>query len=55
MSTTIYLDVDGVLNAVTHKSPSLTKLGWGRWDGWLTSPVNGWPIRNRIAAEQEKA
>lgn len=44
MSTTIYLDVDGVLNAVTHKSPSLTKLGWGRWDAWRTAPVNGWPI-----------
>lgn len=44
MSTTIYLDVDGVLNAVTHKSPSLTKLGWGRWDSWQTAPVNGWPI-----------
>ncbi|MBT2537222.1 HAD domain-containing protein [Arthrobacter sp. ISL-69] len=44
MSTTIYLDVDGVLNAVNHKSPSLTAAGWDRWDHWKTAPVNGWPI-----------
>jgi len=27
MSTTIYLDVDGVLNAVSKKSPTLTLAG----------------------------
>ena len=41
MSTTIYLDVDGVLNAVSKKSPTLTATGW---DEWETAPVNGWPI-----------
>jgi hypothetical protein len=41
MSTTIYLDVDGVLNAVSKKSPTLASTGW---DEWKTAPVNGWPI-----------
>jgi len=41
MKTTIYLDVDGVLNAVSKKSPTLTATGWGEWK---TAPVNGWPI-----------
>ena len=41
MKTTIYLDVDGVLNAVSKKSPSLAATGW---DTWETAPVNGWPI-----------
>jgi hypothetical protein len=42
VSTTIYLDVDGVLNAVTKKRSSLIKAtGWDRWE---TAPVNGWPI-----------
>lgn len=41
MTTIIYLDVDGVLNAVSKKSPSLSSTGW---DVWETRPVNGWPI-----------
>jgi hypothetical protein len=41
MKTTIYLDVDGVLNAVSKRTPSLKISGW---DNWKTKPVNGWPI-----------
>ena len=42
MSTTMYLDVDGALNAVTRKSESLIKAtGWDRWE---TRPVNQYPI-----------
>ena len=41
MSTTIYLDVDGVLNAVSKRHPSLSATGWDKWE---TAPVNGWPI-----------
>jgi hypothetical protein len=41
MKTTIYLDVDGVLNAVSKRTPSLKISGW---DNWETKPVNGWPI-----------
>lgn len=42
MSTTIYLDVDGVLNAVTKKSDALVKAtGWAQWE---TKPVNKYPI-----------
>lgn len=39
MKTTIYLDVDGVLNAVQKRNPSAT--GWSLWE---SKPVNGWPI-----------
>lgn len=39
MSTTIYLDVDGVLNAVTKKAPTST--GWGEY---ARRKVNGFPI-----------
>lgn len=38
--TTIYLDVDGVLNAVNKKT-ALSPNGWANWE---TRPVNGWPI-----------
>lgn len=41
MKTTIYLDVDGVLNAVSKKGPALHMTGWSQWE---TKPVNGWPI-----------
>jgi hypothetical protein len=41
MKTTIYLDVDGVLNAVSKRTPSLKISGW---DNWESKPVNGWPI-----------
>lgn len=41
MHTTIYLDVDGVLNAVSKKTPALSLTGW---ENWQTKPVNGWPI-----------
>lgn len=41
MTTTVYLDVDGVLNAVSKRTPSLKISGW---DAWETKPVNGWPI-----------
>ena len=41
MKTTIYLDVDGVLNAVSKRTPSLKITGW---ENWKTKPVNGWPI-----------
>ena len=42
MTTTIYLDVDGVLNAVTKKSDTLVKeTGWAQWE---TKPVNKYPI-----------
>jgi len=42
MSTTIYLDVDGVLNAVSKRRPSFKVTGWGLWG---TKQVNGWPIQ----------
>jgi hypothetical protein len=41
VKTTIYLDVDGVLNAVSKKHPSISATGWDKWE---TAPVNGWPI-----------
>ncbi|AYR01579.1 hypothetical protein PP639_gp079 [Arthrobacter phage Seahorse] len=41
MKTTIYLDVDGVLNAVSKRTPSLKISGW---ENWRTKRVNGWPI-----------
>lgn len=41
MQTTIYLDVDGVLNAVQKQNPSEAATGWNLWQ---TEPVNGWPI-----------
>lgn len=41
MTTTVYLDVDGVLNAVNKRTPSMKITGW---DNWETKPVNGWPI-----------
>lgn len=41
MQTTIYLDVDGVLNAVQKRYPSEASTGWKLWE---TKPVNGWPI-----------
>ena len=41
MKTTIYLDVDGVLNAVQKRYPSAAATGWNLWE---TKPVNGWPI-----------
>lgn len=40
--TTIYLDVDGVLNAVTTASDRLRKATG--WEAWETKPVNRWPI-----------
>lgn len=55
MKTTIYLDVDGVLNAVSKRTPSLKISGW---DNWETKPVNGWPILfspDMIAAINELA
>lgn len=39
MSTTIYLDVDGVINAVTKRVPTST--GWGEY---ARRKVNGFPI-----------
>ena len=44
MSTTIYLDVDGVLNAVARTNPSMTATGWDP-HCWETAPINGYPIR----------
>lgn len=41
MKTTIYLDVDGVVNAVSKRTPKLNITGW---ETWKTKPVNGWPI-----------
>jgi len=41
MSTTIYLDVDGVLNAITSRPPSEKLTGWTQWDA---RRVNSWPI-----------
>jgi hypothetical protein len=42
MSTTIYLDVDGVLNAVSKRTPAATASGW---DEWKTKNVNGFQIQ----------
>lgn len=44
MTTTIYLDVDGVLNAVARVNPSMTATGWDP-HCWDTAPINGYPIR----------
>lgn len=61
MTTTIYLDVDGVLNAVTRKNPTPAAVGWPE-DGWETAPINGYPIRwnrelitalNELAARED--
>ncbi|UYL86634.1 phosphatase [Arthrobacter phage RadFad] len=55
MKTTIYLDVDGVLNAVSKRTPKLNITGW---EMWQTKPVNGWPILfspEMIAALNEMA
>jgi len=55
MKTTIYLDVDGVLNAVSKRTPSLKISGW---DNWESKPVNSWPILfspDMIAALNELA
>ena len=42
MTTTIYLDVDGVLNAVTKDIPRVAKAtGWDEWKG---ERINGYPI-----------
>lgn len=41
MKTTIYLDVDGVLNAVQKRDPSTKATGW---EAFESKPVNGWPI-----------
>jgi hypothetical protein len=41
VSTTIYLDVDGVINAVSVNSPSMHLTGWTTWEA---KPANGWQI-----------
>jgi hypothetical protein len=41
MSATIYLDVDGVLNAVSKRTPSVKITGW---DDWKIQRVGRWPI-----------
>jgi len=41
MNTTIYLDVDGVLNAISSRPPSEKLTGWTEWDA---RRVNSWPI-----------
>lgn len=38
MRTTIYLDIDGVLNAMSNRTPSPKFSGW---DDWETTTVNG--------------
>lgn len=38
MKTTIYLDVDGVLNAVSKRTPAYKISGWEHWE---TTPVRG--------------
>jgi hypothetical protein len=40
----IYLDVDGVLNAVRARFPSETESGWSE-DSWRLQEINGFPIR----------
>ena len=57
MRTTIYLDVDGVLNAVSRRNPTVTSSGWPEY-GWESAPINGYPIRwakSLIAALNELA
>lgn len=46
MTTTIYLDVDGVLNAVSKRTPSLKITGW---DDWTIKRVGRWPIHHSPA------
>lgn len=46
MTTTIYLDVDGVLNAVSKRTPSVKISGW---DDWTIKRVGRWPIHHSPA------
>lgn len=46
MKTIVYLDVDGVLNAVTRRSPSTKITGW---DDWQITRVGRWPINHSPA------
>lgn len=46
MSTTVYLDVDGVLNAVSRRTPSVKITGW---DDWKIQRVGRWPIHHSPA------
>jgi hypothetical protein len=39
--STIYLDVDGVINAVSKNSPALKITGWQKW---ATKKISGWQI-----------
>ena len=50
MSTTIYLDVDGVLNAVSRRTPSVKITGW---DDWTIKRVGRWPIHHSPAMVAE--
>lgn len=46
MTTTVYLDVDGVLNAVSRRTPSVKITGW---DDWKIQRVGRWPIHHSPA------
>jgi hypothetical protein len=46
MTTTVYLDVDGVLNAVSPRTPSVKITGW---DDWTIKRVGRWPIQHSPA------
>lgn len=42
----IFLDVDGVLNAVSDKNPS-------EWSEWRVTECDGWPIRHSLEMGRE--
>ncbi|QFG09588.1 hydrolase [Arthrobacter phage TripleJ] len=50
MTTTVYLDVDGVLNAVSRRTPSVKITGW---DDWTIKRVGRWPIHHSPAMISE--